>query len=214
MYHCRRKLKNNSENNDNANKSKYKFRTKQKSSEELIELKKKFKEQEKNYNSLQAKFDESSEISENDDSDLRIIFSSLNSSFSEINRKLTDPICYWTNCNKSHFETVNNLQQHIFTQHIISQNQSYVVPSDKCYKCHWEHCVENPFKKQEDLKKHILVHTGKESDVFIKLLIADQAKALVTPSKRMRWHPMFLKFCLANYKSETSYNQLRNSGFF
>ena len=41
----------------------------------------------------------------------------------------------------------------------------------------------------------------------------DQTKALVTPSKRMRWHPMVIKFCLSNYTSERNYEQLRNSGF-
>ena len=38
----------------------------------------------------------------------------------------------------------------------------------------------------------------------------DQTKALVTPSKRMRWHTMVIKFCLSNYASERNYEQLRN----
>jgi hypothetical protein len=42
-------------------------------------------------------------------------------------------------------------------------------------------------------------HTGEEKDIFLKLLLIDQAKALVTPSKQMRWHPMVIKFCLSNY---------------
>ena len=39
----------------------------------------------------------------------------------------------------------------------------------------------------------------------------DQAKALVTPSKQMRWHPWLLN-CLSNYASERNYRQLRNTG--
>jgi hypothetical protein len=40
-----------------------------------------------------------------------------------------------------------------------------------------------------------------------------QAKALVTPSKQMRWHPLVIKYCLANYRSQSSYDQLSKSGF-
>jgi len=56
-------------------------------------------------------------------------------------------------------------------------------------------------------------HTGEEKDFFFKLLLMDQAKALVTPSKQMRWHPMVIKCCLSNYTSERNYEQLLNSGF-
>ena len=56
-------------------------------------------------------------------------------------------------------------------------------------------------------------HTGEEKDIFLKLLLIDQAKALVTPSKQMRWHPMVIKFCLSNYTSERNYEQLCNSDF-
>ena len=41
----------------------------------------------------------------------------------------------------------------------------------------------------------------------------DQAKGLVTPSTRMRWHPMVIKFCLSNYTPERNNEQFRNSGF-
>ena len=53
----------------------------------------------------------------------------------------------------------------------------------------------------------------KKKIYFLKILLMDQTKALVTPSKRMRWHPMVIKFCLSNYTSERNYEQLRNSGF-
>jgi ribosomal protein S15P/S13E len=70
------------------------------------------------------------------------------------------------------------------------------------------------FQKKTLLQKHLRKqHTGQESDIFIKYLIQNQAKALVTPSKQMRWHPLVIKYCLANYRSQSSYDQLSKSGF-
>jgi hypothetical protein len=73
--------------------------------------------------------------------------------------------------------------------------------------------IINAVKRQRNLGLLRKQHTGQESDIFIKYLIQDQAKALVTPSKQMCWHPLVIKYCLANYRSQSSYDQLSKSGF-
>ena len=44
-------------------------------------------------------------------------------------------------------------------------------------------CTAGHFDKQDLLNNHVKKHTGEEKYIFM-----DQAKALVTPSKQMRWH--------------------------
>jgi hypothetical protein len=51
------------------------------------------------------------------------------------------------------------------------------------YKCNWEKCTAGHFDKQDSLKNHVKKHTGEEKDIFLKLLLIDQAKALVAPSQ-------------------------------
>ena len=69
-------------------------------------LKKKFQEKEKEYRKIRNKFEESDLLSKSDDDDLRQILSCLNSGFSEMNKKLDSPKCFWADCNSSQFDSV------------------------------------------------------------------------------------------------------------
>lgn len=126
---------------------------------------------------------------------------------------MNNPTCYWNGCNAGTFNSLSDLLKHVDSEHTFQEDQSASAPNDKKYLCKWDKCnVEFPKKTllQNHLRKQ---HTGQESDIFIKYLIQDQAKALVTPSKQMRWHPLVIKYCLANYRSQSSYDQLSKSGF-
>ena len=51
-------------------------------------------------------------------------------------------------------------------------------------------------------------------DQFFEVLHKDQPKALTTPSRQMRWHPLVIKWCLRVYsKSHALYDDIRDSGF-
>ena len=191
----------------------FKFKTKEQLNQDFAILKKKFQEKEKEYRKIKNKFEESDLLSKSDDDDLRQILSCLNSGFSEMNKKLDSPKCFWADCNSSKFDSVSALIKHVFIDHIANQEQNDQPPIMKKYKCNWEKYTAGHFDKQDSLKNHVKKHTGEEKEFFLKLLLIDQAKALVTPSKQMRWHPMVIKFCLSNYTSERNHEQLRNSGF-
>ena len=70
------------------------------------------------------------------------------------------------------------------------------------------------FRKKHLLENHIVEHIGSESDLLFINLLKDQAIALNTPSRQMRWHPSVLKWCLRLYsRSHSSHSDLRDSGF-
>lgn len=49
---------------------------------------------------------------------------------------------------------------------------------------------------------------------FFEILLKDQAKALNTEARQMRWHPLIIRWCLRLYnKSHSAYNSLQGSGF-
>jgi hypothetical protein len=63
------------------------------------------------------------------------------------------------------------------------QEQNDQPPIMKKYKCNWEKCTAGHFDKEDSLKNHVKKHTGEEKDIFLKLLLIDQAKALDCLSK-------------------------------
>ena len=78
-------------------------------------LKKKFQEKEKEYRKIRNKFEESDLLSKSDDDDdLRQILSCLNSGFSEMNKKLDSPKCFWFDCNSSKFDSCKCIDKTCF----------------------------------------------------------------------------------------------------
>lgn len=68
--------------------------------------------------------------------------------------------------------------------------------------------------RKKIIRKHMVSHTGDARITFLELLLRDQAKALNTESRQMRWHPVIIRWCLRLYnKSHSSYNALQDSGF-
>jgi hypothetical protein len=117
----------------------FKFKTEEQLNQDFAILKKKFQEKEKEYR--KNKFEESDLLSKSDDDDLRQILSCLNSGFSEMNKKLDSPKCFWADCNSSKFDSVSALIKHVFIDHIANQEQNDQPPIMKKYKCNWEKCT-------------------------------------------------------------------------
>ena len=83
---------------------------------------------------------------------------------------------------------------------------------DRQYFCKWKGCTKS-YTKRRLLENHIRDHTGSMNDSFMELLLSDQAKAVTTKSRQMRWHPAVIKWCLRIYlKSHSLYEDLRASG--
>ena len=162
---------------------------------------------------LKKKKLDAEKVLSNDDDDLRDMFYNLKNGLQNITEKVNNPTYYWNGCNAGTFNSLSDLLKYVDSEHAFQEDQSASALIDKKYKCKWDKChVE--FQKKTLLQNHLRKqHTGQESDIFIKYLIQDQAKALVTPSKQMRWHPLVIKYCLANYRSQSSYDQLSKSSF-
>ena len=79
----------------------------------------------------------------------------------------------------------------------FSGTPAYFVRLGGCdVGCHW--C---DVKESWDATQFDWVHVNK---------IVDQAKALVTPARSMRWHPIVIKWCLKTWShSHTLYENLR-----
>ena len=72
--------------------------------------------------------------------------------------------------------------------------------------------VKKKFAKKKLIERHLKDHTGDTSDIFFEILLKDQAKALTTEARQMRWHPIVLKWCLHMYnKSHSMYEDMRSS---
>ena len=96
--------------------------------------------------------------------------------------------------------------------HIEHVDTSIIGPINRCYTCKWRECKKS-YKKRKLLENHLREHTGNIQDKSLEVLLSDQAKALSTESRKMRWHPAVIKWCLRVYlKSHKLYDDLRNSG--
>ena len=156
---------------------------------------------------------EMSTVGSNTDSDFRNLFLQLYKGLGKIVEKHDNNTCYWDFCqSENEFKSPELLLQHINDVHIKTFND--VAPCNRQYACEWLGCNKH-FGKKKLLKNHVAIeHTGSECDTFFITLLNDQAKALNTPSRQMRWHPLILKWCLRMYsKSHSVYSELRESGF-
>ena len=114
------------------------------------------------------------------------------------------------NCSKS-FEDVEDLYRHCKT-HIEHVDTNKIAPVDRQYHCKWRG-RKKTYGKLKLLENHIREHTGSMTDNFLEILLADQAEAVTTESRQMRWHPAVIRWCLRIYlKSHALYNDLRKSG--
>ena len=144
--------------------------------------------------------------------DLKKMFSDLYSGITENKEKRNVRLCKWENCQcKSQFENVETLYVHC-KQHIERIDTSKIAPKDKTYPCKWNGCSKK-YAKLKLLEQHIRDHTGRLNDDFLEILLTDQAKALNTEPRQMRWHPLVIKWCLRIYiKSHGLYEDFRNFG--
>ena len=68
-------------------------------------------------------------------------------------------------------------------------------------------------KKVSFITMYMHDHTGGMQDQFFDVLLKDQAKALTTPSRQMRWHLLVIKWCLGVYSKSHALYDIRDSGF-
>ena len=142
--------------------------------------------------------------------DLRKVFAELYDGISDTKAHLQDPVCKWDKCTER-FENVELLYDHC-KQHIERVDIITTAPIEREYKCHWEGCCKH-FTKIKLIHNHLREHTRYAKDELMEVLLRDQAKALNTSPKQMRWHPMVIQWSLKMYcKSHSTYEELRSSG--
>ena len=152
------------------------------------------------------------ELGPNSNDDIQKIFNDLYIGIQENREKQKNPACLWELCTQTDkFEDVEDLYRHC-KSHIEHINTAEIAPVDRQYFCKWKGCTKS-YTKRRLLENHIRDHTGSMNDSFMELLLSDQAKAVTTKSRQMRWHPAVIKWCLRIYlKSHSLYEDLRASG--
>ena len=91
-----------------------------------------------------------------------------------------------------------------WTQLVLHQSTDYIHTNAGCTKT---------YNKLKLLQNHLRDHTGNAGGKFLEILLKDQAKALNTPAKQMRWHPLVIQWCIKMYcKSHSMYHDMRLSG--
>ena len=145
------------------------------------------------------------------DGDLKQMFNELYADLERNRDKRTKPVCLWESCKSPIFENVEEMFVHC-KSHIERIDTKVTAPIDRIYFCKWMGCSKH-YSKLKLLENHLREHTGNLNDEFLEILLRDQAKAISTEAKQMRWHPLVIKWCLRIYiKSHRLYEDLRNSG--
>lgn len=144
------------------------------------------------------------------DNDLKFLFLKLQKGVETRKEKLQNPVCKWGECQEK-FENVEELFCHC-KKHIDNLDTATIAPVNREYPCQWENCTKT-YMKLKLLHNHIRDHTGNAKDEFLEILLKDQAKALNTTARQMRWHPLVIQWCLRIYcRSHSLYNEMRLSG--
>lgn len=150
-------------------------------------------------------------VGPNSNEDLKRMFVELQSGLDENRMKFKKPVCQWDGCHAARFENVEELYRHCKI-HVDRIDTGVVPPIQRCYNCKWNGCKKQ-YAKLKLLENHIREHTGSLNEEFLEILLSDQAKAIKTESRQMRWHPIVIKWCLRIYlKSHRLYDDLRHSG--
>ena len=116
-----------------------------------------------------------------------------------ITENLNNPTSCWNGCNSGTLNSLSEVLNHVESEQTFQEDQSASAPNDNNItgNVHRINAIQN-FPKKILLQKHLRKqHTGQESNIFIKYLIQDQAKALIIPSKQMRLYSLGIKYCLA-----------------
>ena len=153
-----------------------------------------------------------SDVGEKTVADFRFIFERLEKGMREKeNEKLKNPVCLWSDCTRKSYPDVKCLYSHV-KEH-VPDPEANTAPVDRVYVCMWKNCSKK-FSKKGLLHNYVHDHTGGMQDQFFEVLLKDQAKALTTPSRQMRWHPLVIKWRLRVYsKSHALYDDIRDFGF-
>lgn len=183
------KSRKNNPNNSDSSKTKFEYMSKdelvnlaRKSAKELKYLRQKAEGLEEHRKKMTS-------VGPKSDSDLKYIFSKLHDGVDKTKQKLQNPLCKWNKCEKR-FEHVEELYCHC-KEHIDKLDTAGVAPVDREYSCTWTGCTKK-YSKLKLLQNHLRDHTGNARDEFLEILLQDQAKALNTPAKQMRWHPLVI----------------------
>ena len=161
---------------------------------------------------LQLAVEDMVEIGPNSNDDIQVIFNDLYNDLQENRDKQKNPACLWEPCTQTDkFEDVEDLYRHC-KSHIEHIDTAEIAPVDRQYFCKWRGCTKS-YTKRRLLENHLRDHTGSMNDSFMEILLSDQAKAVTTKPRQMRWHPAVIKWCLRIYlKSHSLYEDLRESG--
>lgn len=203
------KSRKNNPNNDSS-KTKFEYMSK----DELVNLARKSAKELKYLRQKAERLEEHrtkmTSVGPKSDSDLKYIFIKLHEGVDKTKQKLQNPICQWNLCEKR-FQHVEELYCHC-KEHIDKLDTAGIAPINRLYSCKWAGCTKT-YNKLKLLQNHLRDHTGNARDEFLEILLRDQAKALNTPAKQMRWHPLVIQWCLKMYcKSHSMYNDMRLSG--
>ena len=125
-------------------------------------------------------------------------------------RKTEKSCCLWSSCTRKSFPDVKCLYSHVNEN--VPDPEANTAPVDRVYVCMWKNCSKK-FSKKGLLHNHVHDYTGGMQDQFFEVLLKDQAKALTTPSRQMRWHLLVLKWCLGVYSKSHALYDIRDSGF-
>ena len=125
-------------------------------------------------------------------------------------RKTEKSCCLWSGCTRKSFPDVKCLYSHV-KEH-VPDPEANTAPVDRVYVCMWKNCSKK-FSKKGLLHNHVHDYTGGMQDQFFEVLLKDQAKALTTPSRQMRWHLLVIKWCLGVYSKSHALYDIRDSGF-
>lgn len=118
----------------------YKLKSKEEIQSEYIALSKKYKKLEKEYKKVKGKLIEAEKVLSDDDKDLREMFCNLKDGINQINERVENPTCKWTDCESSTFTTLSELTVHIEQVHVNQDDQTNAAPVNKEYLCRWENC--------------------------------------------------------------------------
>ena len=136
------------------------------------------------------------ELGPESNDDLRRMFNDLYNGMMDNRERQRSPVCLWQNCTEpTVYEDVEELYRHSKT-HIENIDTSQVAPIDRRYECRWRGCTKN-YSKLKLLENHLREHTGNMNDGFLEILLCDQAKAIATECRQMRWHPAVIRWCPA-----------------
>eukprot|EP00112_Aurelia_sp_Birch-Aquarium-sp1_P004779 Seg1542.3 transcript_id=Seg1542.3/GoldUCD/mRNA.D3Y31 product="Transposable element P transposase" protein_id=Seg1542.3/GoldUCD/D3Y31 len=210
--HYMRTMRSCTEDKENKARSKF-YRLDRLKHDELLRVARESSRKLKNMQNRIRKFENLTKtmthVGANTHQDLSQMFKGLQEGLERKRKCYQSPACKWGQC-KETFDSCEELYEHARSHVGIDDG---IAPSFRNYQCQWPSCGKE-FKKKRLIEKHLVQHTGDARTHFLEILLKDQAKALNTDARQMRWHPLIIRWCLRLYnRSHASYNALQDSGF-